>query len=102
MYNSCDLECNKTLSATGSKTNNANIHFKMAIGVFETKFVCLVKEISGPGSSVGIATHYGLDGLGIESRWGARFCSVGIATELQAGRSGDRIPVGRGDFAQSV
>jgi len=26
-----------------------------------------------PGSSVGIATGYGLDGLGIEFRWGARF-----------------------------
>ena len=26
-----------------------------------------------PGSSVGIATDYGLDGRGIESRWGARF-----------------------------
>jgi hypothetical protein len=25
---------------------------------------------SGPGSSVGIATSYGLDGPGIESRWG--------------------------------
>jgi hypothetical protein len=24
----------------------------------------------GPGSSVGIATDYGLDGPGIESRWG--------------------------------
>ena len=24
----------------------------------------------GPGSSVGIATRYGLDGPGIESRWG--------------------------------
>ena len=29
--------------------------------------------ISGPGSSVDIATGYGLDGPGIESRWGARF-----------------------------
>jgi hypothetical protein len=29
--------------------------------------------ISGPDSSVGIATGYGLDGPGIESRWGARF-----------------------------
>ena len=28
---------------------------------------------SGPGSVVGIATAYGLDGQGIESRWGARF-----------------------------
>jgi len=27
----------------------------------------------GRGSSVGIATSYGLDGPGIESRWGARF-----------------------------
>jgi hypothetical protein len=27
----------------------------------------------GRGSSVGIATRYGLDGPGIESRWGARF-----------------------------
>jgi hypothetical protein len=28
---------------------------------------------SGPGSSVSIATGYGLDGPGIESRWGVRF-----------------------------
>jgi len=27
----------------------------------------------GRDSSVGIATRYGLDGSGIESRWGARF-----------------------------
>jgi len=27
-------------------------------------------SIDGPGSSVGIATDYGLDGPGIESRWG--------------------------------
>ena len=30
-------------------------------------------EFEGPGSSVGIATGYELDGPGIESRWGARF-----------------------------
>jgi len=29
--------------------------------------------VQGPGSVVGIATGYGLDGPGIESRWGARF-----------------------------
>jgi hypothetical protein len=28
---------------------------------------------SGPGSSVGIGTGYGMDCPGIESRWGARF-----------------------------
>jgi hypothetical protein len=27
-------------------------------------------NLCGPGSSVGIATGYGLDGPGIESRWG--------------------------------
>ena len=35
---------------------------------------CVVfKEMFGPGSSVGIATGYGLDGPGIESRWGEIF-----------------------------
>jgi len=29
--------------------------------------------VCGPGSVVGIATGYGLDGPGIESRWGVRF-----------------------------
>ena len=32
-----------------------------------------MNKISGPGSSVGIETDYGLHGPGIESRWGARF-----------------------------
>jgi hypothetical protein len=31
------------------------------------------KHSAGRDSSVGIATRYGLDGPGIESRWGARF-----------------------------
>jgi hypothetical protein len=30
----------------------------------------------GRDSSVGIVTHYGLDGPGIESRWEARFSAV--------------------------
>jgi hypothetical protein len=30
----------------------------------------------GPGNVVGIATAYGLDGPGIESRWGARFSAL--------------------------
>jgi len=37
------------------------------------KFTALKLSLSGPGSSVCIATAYGLDGPGIESRWGARF-----------------------------
>jgi hypothetical protein len=37
----------------------------------------------GPGSVVGIATSYGLDGPGIESRWGARF-SAPVQTGSEA------------------
>ena len=35
----------------------------------------LVGYVQRMGSSVGIATGHGLDGPGIESRWGARFSS---------------------------
>jgi hypothetical protein len=34
----------------------------------------------GPGSSVGIATGYGLDGPGIESRWGRDFLHLSRPT----------------------
>jgi hypothetical protein len=37
------------------------------------KFLREILFKSGPGSSVDIATGYGLDGLGIESRWGRDF-----------------------------
>jgi hypothetical protein len=37
---------------------------------------CFTFNLSGPGSSVGIATRYGLDGPGVESRWGARFSAT--------------------------
>jgi hypothetical protein len=35
--------------------------------------VVVVVVVVGPGSSVGIATRYGLDGPGIESQWGRVF-----------------------------
>jgi hypothetical protein len=44
-------------------------------------------NIRGPDSSVGIATGYGLDGPGIESRWGARFSAP--------------VQMGRGDHPAS-
>ena len=34
----------------------------------------VLKQEHGPGSSVSIATDYGLDGPGVESRWGKIFC----------------------------
>jgi hypothetical protein len=36
-------------------------------------FEYLIIRTRGPGSVVGIATAYGLDGPGIESRWGRDF-----------------------------
>jgi hypothetical protein len=44
-------------------------NFSMINGTFST----LRTTIVGWDSSVGIGTPYGLDGLGIESRWGLRF-----------------------------
>ena len=42
-------------------------------------FMCRQIFGCGPGSVVGIATGYGLDGPGIKSRWGAR-CSAPVQT----------------------
>jgi len=41
----------------------------MKVAEVKSSITCLC----GSGSSVGMATGYGLEGLGIESRWGARF-----------------------------
>jgi hypothetical protein len=43
------------------------VHFTITLFNVGNVLLC------GPGSSVGIATDYGLDGLGIESRWGQDF-----------------------------
>ena len=52
----------------------------------------------GPGSSVGIATGYGLDGPGIESRWGARF-SAPVQTGPEAHPAS--CTIGTGSFTGS-
>ena len=46
-------------------------------------FVSTVNATEGRDSSVGIATHYGLDCVGIESRWEARF-SAPVQTDRGA------------------
>jgi len=38
--------------------------------------ICAVYPSYGPGSVVGIEADYGLDGLGIKSRWGQDFLPV--------------------------
>jgi hypothetical protein len=45
--------------------------FLLAILLFY--LMCLIYINHGPSSVVSIATAYGLDGLGIESRWGRDF-----------------------------
>jgi hypothetical protein len=49
------------------------------LSAFGAFIKCTFTPLGGPGSSVGIATGYGLDVPGIESRWGARF-SVSVQT----------------------
>ena len=58
------------------------VHGSCNIRFFSEYYLSLTLSM-GRGSSVGIATRYGLDGPGIESRWGARF-SAPIQTGLVA------------------
>jgi hypothetical protein len=69
-----------------------------------------ISQSCGPGSSICIATGYGLDGLGIESQWGAKFlppvytgpgahpapCTLGIGSfpegKWRPGRDADPSP----------
>ena len=44
-------------------------------------YKAMKRSCVGPGSSVGIATNYGLDGPGIESRWGRDFPPVQTGPE---------------------
>ena len=53
------------------------------------------EKYSGPGNAVVISTAYGLDGPGIESRWGARF-SAPVQTGPEAHPAS--CTVGTGSF----
>jgi hypothetical protein len=54
-----------------AETENKN--WASALSAFT--FIHNYPVICGPGSSVGIATGYGLEGPRIESRWGAKISS---------------------------
>ena len=73
----------------------------------------------GPGSVVGIATAYGMDGPGIESRWGARFsepvqtgpeahpasCTMGTGSfrgKVRPGRDADLSPPSSAEVKKRV
>ena len=51
--------------------------------------------MSGPGSSVGMETGYGLDGVGIESQWGARFSTP---VQTSSGAHPASCTMGTGSF----
>ena len=53
--------------------NRDNFYCTPNIFATSLEILTTLYHISGPGSVVGIATGYRLDGLGIEPRWGARF-----------------------------
>ena len=58
---------------TASASINVFCYDKLPMTLSHSNFYFPVLYICGPGSSVGIATGYGLNGPGIESRWEARF-----------------------------
>jgi hypothetical protein len=69
--------CNYTVGTILSTHNNgiSTINARQIINLLEGE-IKVVQEVNGiknnscgPGSSVGIATGYGLDGPGIKSRW---------------------------------
>ena len=67
----------------GNNNNNNNNNFRIIVYGLSIRFryqlikFDLIKETftpdGGRDSSVGIATRYGMDGPGIESRWGRHF-----------------------------
>ena len=62
------LENRKPLASAGNRTSNPRLS-----NMQSRHYTHQATPANGPGSVVGIATGYGLDGPGIESRWGARF-----------------------------
>jgi hypothetical protein len=74
----CDREncvTHVTLSSRQTNFTKSNISFTDIHVTHTLSYFLLIlsSTYSGPGSSVGIATDYGLDGSGIESRWGRDF-----------------------------
>ena len=64
--------------------------------VHMTKFIWVSFVLNkGRESSVGIATRYGLEGPGIESRWGARFSA---SVQTGPGAPPASCTVGTGSF----
>ena len=70
MYHST-ITINKLIRTNAEVTRDSLVSTEILL-IFKVMTNCS----RGPGSVVGIATAYGLDGPGIESRWGARFSAL--------------------------
>jgi hypothetical protein len=89
-------------------SNGPQCLFLKSVSSIYSPFNTSLFYIGGLGSSVGIATDYGLNGPGIESRWGARFsapvqtgpgahpvsCTMGTGSfqGVKSGRGGTLTP----------
>jgi len=69
----CSPKLNAKSIRIYSKIKSEKLNFQTPLNLWSCQFAQLLAVGCGPGSVVGIATGYGLDGSGIESRWGARF-----------------------------
>jgi hypothetical protein len=63
---------------------------------FMSQYVKLLVLSCGPGSVVGIATGYGLDGPGIKSRWGVKFS---VPVQTGSGAHSATCRMGTGSFS---
>ena len=78
---SCNHSCSgKAISIIYCDCVCVALGIQHAMRVHLLSFVACLSVHCGPGNVVGIATGYGLDGPGIESRWGAKF-----STPVQTG-----------------
>ena len=68
-FQASSRNCETWLSAPTCLSVRMHGTIRIPLQWFIWKFICQC----GPGSVVGIATAYGLDGPGIESRWGEIF-----------------------------
>ena len=75
MHNRVEAGRTKNLEGSVTIVNSlvAGIHYSLFSILGRRKDFPLCTMLIGPGSSVGIATGYGVDGSGIESRWGRDF-----------------------------
>jgi len=64
------------MDSTGLYVQTTHMAGLRSFQILRRRFNVGYSKCRGTGSSVGITTGFGLDGPGIESRWGARFSAL--------------------------